>query len=240
VTGRGAAWHATWFGGHLTRNRYGSLVTTLQHVLFDADGVLQEIPGGFYHAAEPLLGERTREILNLASEHERPLLASDDDFLPVLDRVLRQYDLDVPAADLYTAVWQNIAASPTSLDLVRGLRDAGYGVHLGTNQVRRRADHMRATLPYDELFDVKLYSCDLGVAKPDAAFFQKAATRIGAEPAAILFIDDHSPNVEGARSTGMAAVHWRISEGHDALLERLTGHGVAPDVAPGAGTGASA
>jgi putative hydrolase of the HAD superfamily len=87
---------------------------------------------------------------------------------------------------------------------------------------------MRATLPYDELFDVKLYSCDLGVAKPDVAFFQKAATRIGAEPAEILFIDDHSPNVESARATGMAAVDWRLKEGHDVLLERLAEHGVAP------------
>lgn len=203
-------------------------MTSIRHVLFDADGVLQEIPGGFYHAAAPLLGERSREILNLASQAERPLLAGDDDFLPVLTEVLQQYDVDVPAANLYAAVWQNIATSPASLDLVRGLRDAGFGVHLGTNQVRRRADYMRATLPYDELFDVKLYSCDLGVAKPDAAFFQKAATRIGAEPAEILFIDDHSPNVESARSTGMAAVDWRISYGHELLLELLAEHGVAP------------
>jgi len=203
-------------------------VTTIRHVLFDADGVLQEVRGGFYASATPLLGERAREILNLASEHERPLLASDDDFLPVLDDVLRRYDVDVRAADLFAAVWQNIATSAASLDLVRGLRDAGFGVHLGTNQIRRRADYMRATLPYDELFDVKLYSCDLGVAKPDAAFFQKAVTRIGAEPAAILFIDDHSPNVESARSNGMAAVDWRINQGHDALLELLAEHGVAP------------
>jgi putative hydrolase of the HAD superfamily len=175
-----------------------------------------------------MLGERAPEILTLASTYERPLLGGDDDFLPVLAEVLRQYDVDVPAADLFAAVWLNIATSPASLDLVRGLRDAGYGVHLGTNQVRHRAEYMRATLPYDELFDVKLYSCELGVAKPDVAFFQKAATRIGAEPAAILFIDDHSPNVESARSTGMAAVDWRISHGHDALLELLAEHGVAP------------
>ena len=203
-------------------------MTTIRHVLFDADGVLQEIRDGFYASAAPLLGERAPEILTLASEYERPLLGGDDDFLPVLADVLRQYDADVPAAALFAAVWLNIATSPASLGLVRGLRGAGYGVHLGTNQVRRRAEYMRAALPYDELFDVKLYSCDLGVAKPDAAFFQKAATRIGAEPAAILFIDDHFPNVEGARSIGMPAVHWRIKEGHDVLLERLARHDVAP------------
>ena len=204
-------------------------MTTIRHILFDADGVLQEIRDGFFASAAPLLGERAPEILTLASEYERPLLGGDEDFLPVLADVLRRYDVvDVPAADLFAAVWLNIATSSASLDLVRGLRDAGYGVHLGTNQVRRRAEYMRATLPYDELFDVKLYSCDLGVAKPDVAFFQKAATRIGVEPAAILFIDDHSPNVGSARSTGMAAVDWRLKEGHDVLLERLAEHGVAP------------
>lgn len=225
--------------------RYGSFVTTIRHVLFDADGVLQEVGGGgFYAVGAPLLGEHTREILTLASAREHPLLAGDDDFLPHLAEVLRQYDVEVPAADLYAAVWQNIELSAASLDLVRRLRDVGYGVHLGTNQIRRRADHMRAVLPYDELFDVKLYSCDLGVAKPETAFFQKAATRIGADPGTILFIDDHFPNVDGARSAGLAAVHWRIKEGHDVLLERLAEHGVmpdaGPDVTPDAGTGASA
>jgi putative hydrolase of the HAD superfamily len=212
------------------RAGYGSSVTTIRHILFDADGVLQGFPNGFYHAAEQLLGEQTREILTLASEREHLLLAGNDDFLPVLAGVLREYGVEVPAADLYAAVWQNIEPAPASLDLVRELREAGYGVHLGTNQIRRRADHMKATLPYDDLFDVSLYSCDLGVAKPDPAFFLKAATRIGAPPAEVLFIDDHSPNVEGARSTGMAAVHWRLQEGHDVLLEQLAVHGVAPAV----------
>jgi len=210
-----------------------SLVASIQHVLFDADGVLQEIRGGFYASAAPLLGDRAREILDLASERERPLLTGGDtgdgDFLPILDDVLRQFDVDVRGADLFAAVWQNIATSAASLDLVRGLRAAGYGVHLGTNQVRNRAEHMRAALPYDELFDVKLYSCEVGVAKPDAAFFRTAATRIGAEPATVLFIDDHSPNVESARSTGMPAVDWHISHGHDVLLRLLAEHGVAPE-----------
>lgn len=203
-------------------------MTTIRHVLFDADGVLQEFPGSFSSSITPLLGERAREILDHAIEIERPFLVGDDDFLPVLAEVLRQYDVAMPAADLYAATWLNIGTSAASLDLVRGVRAAGYGVHLGTNQHRRRANHMRARLPYDELFDVTLYSCDLGVAKPDAAFFQKAATRIGAEPAEILFIDDQLPNVEGARSTGMPAVHWHVKEGHGVLLERLAEHGVAP------------
>ncbi|MEV0891384.1 HAD-IA family hydrolase [Promicromonospora sp. NPDC050262] len=203
-------------------------MATIRHVLFDADGVLQQIRGGFYTAAEALLGEHARAVLDTASDRERPLLASDEDFLPVLAQVLREQGLDVAANDLYAAVWQNTEPSASSFDLVRRLRAAGYGVHLGTNQVRRRAEYLRTVLGYDELFDVSLYSCDLGVAKPDPGFFEKAATRIGAESAEILFVDDHPANVEGARSTGMAAVHWCLDEGHAVLVDRLAEHGVRP------------
>ena len=197
-------------------------------MLFDADGVLQDFRSSFSRSVTPLLGERAREILEHAIELERPLLVCDDDFLPVLADVLRQYHAEVSPADLYAAAWLDVGTAAASLDLVRGLRAAGYGVHLGTNQHRRRADYMRAMLPYDELFDVKLYSCDLGVAKPEVAFFEKAATRIGAEPATILFIDDLAPNVESARSAGLTSVQWHIEEGHDLLLEQLAEHGVAP------------
>ena len=208
------------------RGCYGSHVATIRHLLFDADGVLQQVRGGFYAAAEALLGEHARAVLDEASARERSFLAGDEDFLPVVAEVLREQGLDVAAADLYAAVWQNTEPSAASFDLVRRLRAADYGVHLGTNQVRRRAEHMRTTLGYDDVFDVSLYSCELGVAKPDPAFFEKAATRIGAEPARVLFVDDHPANVAGARSTGMAAVHWCLDEGHDALVERLAEHGV--------------
>lgn len=204
-------------------------MTTIRHVLFDADGVLQQVRGGFYTAAETVLGEHARTVLDEASERERPLLAGDEDFLPALTQVLREQGReDVAATDLYAAVWQNTEPSAESFDLVRRLRAAGYGVHLGTNQVRRRAEYMRTVLGYDDVFDVNLYSCELGVAKPDPAFFEKAATRIGADAASVLFVDDHAANVDGARSAGMAAVHWCLDEGHDALVDRLAAHGVHP------------
>jgi hypothetical protein len=73
-----------------------------RHILFDADGVLQELPGGWVAAAEPYFGERALEFLE------------------------RSYQARLP-----------------SLALVRALRVSGYGVHLGTNQERYRAVHMR-------------------------------------------------------------------------------------------------
>jgi putative hydrolase of the HAD superfamily len=110
--------------------------------------------------------------------------------------------------------------------VVRALREHGYGVHLGTNQERYRAAHMREALGYDVLFDVSCYSCELGAAKPDPAFFAEAVRRIGAEPPVILFIDDTIANVAAARHAGLAAEQWSLADGHDALHALLARHGV--------------
>ncbi len=79
----------------------------------------------------------------------------------------------------------------------------------------------------DDLFDVSCYSCDVGAAKPDPAFFHRALARIGAVPEAVLFVDDTQSNVEGARSVRLRAERWHLDEEYDALLARLGRHGVA-------------
>lgn len=85
---------------------------------------------------------------------------------------------------------------------------------------------MRSALAYDDLFDVSCYSYELGVAKPDPAFFSEAARRIAANPASILFLDDNAHNVEGARSAGFRAEQWELTQGHENLIALLAKHGV--------------
>ncbi|MCD6640128.1 MAG: HAD-IA family hydrolase [Nocardioides sp.] len=198
----------------------------IRHVLLDADGVLQDLPGGWYAAMEPWLGERSRQFLHEAWEEELPTLRGEGDYLPMLAARLAAYGVRHPVEEVFAAVWHRLDLVEESFELVRRLRERGYGVHLGTNQERNRATHMRVALGYDDLFDVSCYSYDLGVAKPDPEFFREAARRIGAPASAVLFVDDSAANVAGARSAGMAAVHWDLTQGHPVLLEALAGHGV--------------
>ena len=198
----------------------------IRHVLFDADGVLQSVPGGWFTAMEPYVGERAQEFLHGAWKDEKPMLAGQGDYLPLLAARLIEFGVPVPAEDVYHDVWHRIEPDGESLALVRALRANGYGVHLGTNQDRLRAAHMRVALGYDALFDVSCYSCDLGVAKPDVGFFAAAAGSIGAVPSSILFIDDTARNVEGARAAGLAAEQWELPQGHDVLVALFARHGV--------------
>jgi len=203
-----------------------TLVTGIRHVLFDADGVLQHVPGGWESAASPYLGKRAMEFLRRAWADELPALSGEADFLPLLAAALIDFGVSEPVTTFHRDVWHNIAIVDSTVDVVHALRQGGYGVHLGTNQDRHRAGHMRAALGYDDLFDVSCYSFELGVAKPDPAFFAEAARRIGAPPAQILFIDDSVANVDGARSAGLAAEQWTHGSGQPSLIALLARHGI--------------
>lgn len=151
----------------------------VDHVLLDADGVLQYLPGGWLDAVEPFVGERTAEFLDDVWTDEKPSLRGDGDFLTELGRAIEKYGVEASLEELYPAVWHSIHVEPSSIDLVHRLRAAGYGVHLGTNQEQHRSAYMRSSLGYDDLFDVSCYSCELGVAKPDSGFFQQTGRFTG-------------------------------------------------------------
>ena len=202
---------------------------TVRHLLLDADGVLQELPGGWVTALEPWLGDGAADFLRCTVDDEMPALRGEEDFLEHLARRLAQHDVGVTVEELFAAVWTSIELAEQSVSLVRRLRAAGYAVHLATNQERHRAAYMRSTLGYDDLFDVSCYSYDLGAAKPDRAFFERALARTGATGGDALLIDDSAPNIVGARGVGLAAEQWHLDEGYDVLLARLARHGVVLD-----------
>jgi putative hydrolase of the HAD superfamily len=199
----------------------------IRHVLLDADGVLQRHPVGILTAVERFVGERAAELFGTVTELEHTCLRGDGEFLPLLAAELERYDVPVQAAEVYTDVWLTIESVVGSVELVHALRDAGYAVHLGTNQQAGRAAYMRQELGYDDLFDESFYSCDLGAAKPEPAFFCRVLDRLGAAAPEVLFVDDAEANVVAARECGLAAEHWHLDQGMELLRDRLTGHGVA-------------
>ncbi|MFI6826740.1 HAD family hydrolase [Kribbella sp. NPDC050241] len=207
-------------------SKRGVAASPIRHVLFDADGVLQDLPGGWYAAMEPYLGERTREFLHRTWKDELPMLAGRGDYMPLLAATLAEYGVETRVDVVYQDVWHRIDRIEESFAIVEQLRRHGYGVHLGTNQERYRGGHMRTTLGYDDIFDVSCYSYDLGAAKPDPAFFTEAAHRIASDPSTILFIDDNPDNVASARSVGFPAELWDFTQGHTTLITLLANHGI--------------
>jgi putative hydrolase of the HAD superfamily len=64
--------------------------------------------------------------------------------------------------------------------------------------------------PLGGKFDATVFSCDVGVSKPDARIYQIACERLGVEPPECLFVGDGANDeLPGAERVGMTAIQLR-------------------------------
>ena len=65
--------------------------------------------------------------------------------------------------------------------------------------------------PLGREFDATVFSCDVGVSKPDPRIYKIACERLGVEPAECLFVGDGANDeLPGAERVGMTAVQLRV------------------------------
>ncbi len=195
-------------------------------VLWDADGVLQHLPAGWEASMRPVVDGHVDDLpafLAEAFELERPALLGELSWLDVLPGLLERWGVPHLYDDALR-VWLTIVPQADVRELVTGLREQGVRCYLATNQTEHRGRFMAENLGYDGLLDGAFWSYQLGVAKPDPAFFTTILDRLGFEAAEVLFVDDSLRNVEAARSVGLAAEHWHVDVGLPALQALLRGH----------------
>jgi putative hydrolase of the HAD superfamily len=61
-------------------------------------------------------------------------------------------------------------------------------------------------------FDVLVWSCQVGLAKPDPAIYRHTLDELGSRLEETLFIDDRQENVEAARALGIQAIQYSTIE----------------------------
>jgi putative hydrolase of the HAD superfamily len=66
-------------------------------------------------------------------------------------------------------------------------------------------EELRATPGFLDPFDHVTFSYEIGSVKPEPAIYQDAVAGLGLKPGEILFLDDRTENVEGARAAGLLA-----------------------------------
>lgn len=193
-------------------------------LIFDADGVIQTTPPAFIDGLRALVAPAEGSaFLEAVFNAEAPCLRGAGDFAAVLNPLLQQWNVQPPLAEVL-GLWHKISPSTAVLQTVRLLQDAGHGCFLATNQQALRADFMRHSLGYDALFDASFYSCQLGAAKPDPAFFSAMLTRLPCAASDCLFIDDKKANTAAAAQAGMQVLCFALAEYDppgEALLEQI-------------------
>ena len=95
-----------------------------------------------------------------------------------------------------------------SVAIMKGLIEAGRDVTMLTNFAADTFRDARRMYPFLDLPRGVTVSGEIGLLKPDVAIYQRHAADFGLDPAASLFIDDVTVNVEGARAAGWQAVQF--------------------------------
>lgn len=201
---------------------------SVRALLWDADGVLQHGPQGWNWRRE-LDRVGGRGFATAVFEAELPALTGHATLRERLADVLaHRPEVDLTVDDL-VGLWEMATVDPAGFAYVRELRQRGIPCHLATNQQDHRRQWMREAWGYDESFDRSFYSCELGVAKPDPAFFIAVLDRLGLTADDVGFIDDAPDNVETARSLGIRTYHHPrgagiedLRVGVEALLDPAT------------------
>ncbi|MGN6131474.1 MAG: HAD family hydrolase [Nocardioidaceae bacterium] len=199
---------------------------SVQAVLFDADGVVQDNPAGWFDELHALVAPgRGREFVDDVFATEKPAMRGHREFASVLTEVRSRWGLSVRLEALLDH-WRRIDVHAPVLEVVGELRASGVQCYLATNQHAHRAAHMRRTLGYDEVFDGQFYSCDLGFTKSSPAFFTRVLDELGLPGEEVLLVDDSEKYVETAREVGVLAEQWCLTDGVDELRALLGEHGL--------------
>lgn len=96
-----------------------------------------------------------------------------------------------------------------TLNIVNKLKQKGYQIAILSNDSKDMALSKRKKYNFDELFDDVIFSCELGIKKPDFEIYRIASNRLNTSPEQVVFIDDRLENIEAARKTGMYSILFR-------------------------------
>jgi putative hydrolase of the HAD superfamily len=194
-------------------------------VLFDADGVVQRPSLDWWTRLSSLVPSDGEAFVADLMAAEKPSLVGKGDFRDAVADVLRRWNSPA-SVDEALEPWSWFVAEPGVISLISGLRAAGIECHLATNQQAYRRAIMQDERGYGEWFDQTFYSCDLGLAKPDPAYFRAILGSLDLPASSVLFIDDNVANVVSASSVGLQAEVYDLSAGVPALEELLRRYGL--------------
>lgn len=182
-------------------------------LLWDADGVLQHPRHEWAPRLEAWGGPGFAEALFAA---EGPALRGEMPFRECLAGLLLDWPEVTASVDDLLGLWELVDLDDDAIALVREVAASGVSCVLATNQQDHRKDFLRREFGYDDVFSRSFYSCDLGSAKPEEAFFERMLVALGLtadDLDEVGFVDDNHANIATALELGIRAVHHDPASG---------------------------
>lgn len=139
-------------------------------------------------------------------------VTADLDRNPTEDELARLLSTDVDT-------WKNIR--PEMIEFARELKEEGVKIAILSNMHHDFLAYLNKECEWMKLFDVRVFSCELGIMKPEMEIYQFLIQKLQTEPSRTLFIDDRQVNVDGAIKAGLKATVFSGLDDLPALAHSL-------------------
>lgn len=104
-------------------------------------------------------------------------------------------------------MWTSVDKS--LLDWQRAVKAHGLKTAILSNMGDAVRESIERSFAWLSEFDVRVWSYELKIIKPDAAIFRHTLDTLGIEAGEALFLDDIAENVEAARALGIRAIQYK-------------------------------
>lgn len=91
------------------------------------------------------------------------------------------------------------------------LKKRGYKIGLLSNTEKPVVEFLINEKKY-KYFDKTVFSCEVGMIKPDREIYDHALQLLGLKPEETIFIDDKEENIEGAKKVGMIGILFKTEQ----------------------------
>jgi len=180
--------------------------------IFDADGVVIE-PWGFARVLRESYGITSEMVFAFFKGPFDLCMRGEMDVRDCLPPYLQKWGWE-RSMEQFISTWLASDDRPMRemLSLVGQIRNAGILCCLGSNQDRVRAEYVRKDMGFDAMFDRCFFSCEIGAAKPNKAFYEHITSQLKVRPEDIFFVDDCGANIDAAIEHGWHAVRFEGRE----------------------------
>jgi putative hydrolase of the HAD superfamily len=131
-------------------------------------------------------------------------------------------EMSVAAVEDFIALESDLWTRPNAevLALAREIKASGLKTAILSNMTVELLGRLREKLDWLGEFDVQIWSCEAGKAKPDASIYRACLAELDCEPARALFFDDRPCNVDGAKRVGIDGHIFESVQQARSIVER--------------------
>lgn len=196
-----------------------NLNSSLRAVIFDYGRVLSLPPSDADWAAFAAATGLTLDTLHYRYWEHRDLydrkeISAAEYWERVTDDII-EGDRLAELIALDDAQWTRV--NPEMLRRARQLSAAGLKTAILSNMQIDMLRVMRTKFDWLDEFDVQMYSCEVGLVKPDREVYLECLQRLDVRPKEALFLDDKQKNTAGAEAVGM---HTLLFDGDMSAFDR--------------------